>query len=206
MFCVECSKQVDTCLGKKILCKFCGMKYDKYNQTNDTYKFIDCLLLKEPVFRHYTLNKPANFERLFFLISIQIGVLFSIQLSNLKISTMLIRGIEYDMMFDRILTQTISQLIYILILHLLLRNIGFLKIAYCILFSSFFNLFKVLFVLWQYRDVQYYMIIETLNCCSNICALKSFSNNHPKICFVVIVSKGFAFFITVLFSSNKSFY
>lgn len=189
MFCIECKKENEDSEHRKILCKFCGRKMDKYTQTNDTLKYIDCLLLKDQVFRHYLNNHKIDLGRLVYIYIWQLIPTIMLRFSNTGISKMQIEELEVDFHLDSIIFQSASQGLYILLLYILLHNIPFLKLMYSIHFSSFYNLFKIIFAVWEYREIQFYVILEILNCCSNVCALKCFDEEHLRICSTVLVSK-----------------
>lgn len=196
MFCIECKGSADDSNHKKIMCKLCGKKIDKYTQLNNTYSIIDCLLLKDQVFRHFILNNKNTTDGIFQLLIIHFSVLLVIKLSNLRISKVIIKDLYLDLQIESPMFQILCFTTYLAILSLFLSRIGAAKLLFCILFSSFFSIFKVIFALWQYKDIQYYLIVEILNCCSNICALKCFDNNHLKICILVMLSKIASFILS----------
>ncbi|KAM0680405.1 sterol homeostasis protein [Glugoides intestinalis] len=196
MFCIECKGFVNDLKNKKVMCKYCGKKIDKYMQLNNTYKLIDCLLLKDQVFRHFILNNKNTTYSIFEQLGIHFSVLLIIKLSNLRITKVFFKGFYLDLQFESPMFQIFSFVVYILLLNIFTHRIRFSTLLFCILFSSFFNIFKIIFSFWQYNDIQYYLIIEILNCCSNICALKCFDNSHLKLCWFVILSKLASFILT----------
>jgi hypothetical protein len=189
MFCIECKKENANFENKKILCLFCGKKVDKYIQTNDTYKILDCFLLKQPIFRHYLCNSMLGPSDLLLTLFFQHLSDFLLYFSNTKISKLEIDNIKIGFHFENITFRIICQFLYILFIKISFYNIPFIKLLHAIYFSSFFNYLKIIFAIWEYKDVQYYIILEILNCCSNICALKCYEDNHLKTCFTIIISK-----------------
>ncbi|ELA41995.1 uncharacterized protein VICG_01012 [Vittaforma corneae ATCC 50505] len=189
MFCVECRRRSVDSENKKIICTFCGKKIDKYTQANDTFKHIDCLLLKDQVFRHYLINHKITLDRFVCIYIWQLIPNILLHFSNVSISKMQIEELEVNLYFGNVLFQVTSQAFYTLLLYTLLGSVPFFKLLYSIHFSSFYNLFKIVFAVWEYKEIQFYAILEILNCCSNVCALKCFDEDHLKICSTVLISK-----------------
>jgi len=196
MICIECGNHCNSL--KKVLCQFCGKKVDKYAQTSDTYKFIDCLLLKDQVLRHLLLNQEINSLRIASAAGWQLLPHLFLYYSGLAISKVSIETVEVDLLIANPIFQMAALGLYILFTHLLLSGIGLRNLAFVICASSFFSFFKVIFVLWEYQDVQFYAALEILNCCSNVCALKCFESDHFKACFAVLISK-VASYVLVLY-------
>lgn len=192
MFCIECENQNQ---NKKFLCKFCGKKTDKYLYTSNTYKFIDCILLKDQVYRHFILNHKINIESLFYTAILYFLPNILIFFSNIKISKLELDDLLIDFHFDNIIFQVFNQILYLFILIVIFKNISKDLLIYSICFSSFFSFFKIFFIIWECQDVQFYVILDILNCCSNVCALKCFQKNPMYICMVVLGSKIFSYII-----------
>ena len=179
MFCIECNKESKHC-KQSTLCEFCCKKMDKYETTSQTYIFVDLILLKRTVFRHFLLNQKITFTRFLRIFILQL----------------IIHHIFVDSSFNKTphlyLKSILLEITYILLVNLTLHfksKMTFYKAIFVILFSSFFNYFKILMVLWDYNRHEYYFIVETLNCCSNIVALKIYEPNQILIIFTVLISK-----------------
>lgn len=169
MFCVECG--IYTKNNKStVLCGHCNKKIDKYMTTNFTYKLIDCLLLNTKIFYHFLLNTPVTFKRFIKFLLLQMFCLFFVKTDEFCFKTNLKIEIFY----------------YVIICGCLYRYICIPRVFFSILFSSFFNYFKILIYLWNYEKIQYYYIADFLNCCSNIVAMRIYNVNKKYLVFIII--------------------
>lgn len=198
LFCIECKMKQNPAEKKKILCKACGNKIDKYTQVNSTYKFIDYLLLKEKVFRHFLLNSPVSPSKILAVLILQILPSMFLRLSNLHLSKLHIDDSPVDMMMDNLYVEMLRIGTYIILLYFFLRDIPFLSVVYFSCFSSFFSFFKILFILWEYEEIRFYLILDFLNCCSNITAFKCIEDDYLKVFSSVVISRGLSHLITFI--------
>ena len=203
MICVECKSKVPIENTKKIHCLKCNYKIDKYSQTSLTLQYIDCLLLKPQIYAHFLVNCRISNSRLFStmllqLLCILIGHLTYI--SNVEIPLLSQYAIMFDFRFQFPYFVT-----YLILNCVIFRHIGIKNVIFILLFSSFFNLFKILFAIWKYDIIFPYFILEILNLCSNVVAMKCFIPSHMKIFVHILVSKAFSFCIVSFFLSKKGF-
>lgn len=151
------------------MCHSCGKKLDKYMQANDALKHIDILLLKEQVFNHELLN-------------VEITSLRYAKFLLLYILTKLVVPCNFK-------RQILKDLFYILFLKVSLARIRFFNLSFAIFFSSFFSYFKIVFMFLNYEHAAYDRILEFLDFCSNVCAIKSLEKNYFTIFSGFILSK-----------------
>lgn len=128
MFCVECGRKAEKISKQSVICKFCKNKLDKYEAMCSTYKYIDCLLMKLNVFNHYLLNNSLDIGRLIKHLIMQITCLLFV--NEVKI--------------------VIELCFYLTVVIMLWGKAKPYRVVFSILFSSFFNYFKVLICLWKY--------------------------------------------------------
>lgn len=201
MICVECRNIVSSVDKKKIHCIKCGKKVDKYSQTCQTLQHIDCLLLKSQIFIHFLVNDPISKLRLLSVALLQLSCMFVVHfayITNTNIRLVPPYYLLFNMKFQFLYTT-----VYLGIICVLFKDLGIKRVLFVLTFSSFFNSFKILFALWRYDRLLPYFILEILNLCSNVAALKCFYSNHTKIFISLLLSKVLSFSITVLTVSNK---
>lgn len=188
MICIECGKDAGK-PQRKIMCQSCGQKIDKYLHTNYAYRFIDCIVLRDQVFRHLFLNQELSLYRFLCAIGSQVLPHLFLYYSRLSVTRMSLEADEIDLHLEDPAFQICALILYILLVYIFFRSLSMIMIAFCICSSSFFSLFKIIFVLWKYQKVHFYVALEILNCCSNICALKCFEKDYFKVYATVMVSK-----------------
>lgn len=189
MICVECNFVVPAMREPCVLCPKCGLKIDKYSGTSDTYKILDCLLLKQQVFCHFLVNCKIPPFRFFKFLFFQLAIsLFCFNSSVFAENSYFIRAIYSDLFYTVLVTT---------LLHYKFRpgNISYYNIVFGLVFSSFYNYLKILFVIWQYSELYYFFVLEMMNTFSNICALKANGINHLHCLVLVLLSKGCSWMI-----------
>lgn len=181
MICVECGRQGASQGGSKAQCIHCNERMDKYAQASEAYGYIDCLLLKEEAFRHYLLNVPVTPLRYLKIVLFQLMSMAAIQIPGTpKLSCV------QDLLGWKV--QVFITLLHVLVLAMIFRSAGWQKISFAVLFSSFFSYFRIILVLWE-CDPHYNVILELLNCCANITALKCFDDRHLRVLQAVFISR-----------------
>jgi hypothetical protein len=200
MICVECKNNVSIADKKKLHCVKCVKKVDKYYQTCQTLQHIDCLLLKSEIFIHYLVNDPISRLRLFSACILQLFCMFTVHftyITNTNIKLVPPYYLLFDIRFQLLYAST-----YLSIICILFNDIGIKRILFLLTFSSYFNSFKILFALWRYDRLLPYFILEILNLCSNVAALKCFYSDHKKTFIYILMSKIFSFMIAVMLLSG----
>lgn len=193
MICVECREPASDHGTTKTLCIHCNRRIDRYAQTSDTHRYVDCLLLKDQVFRHYLLNTEITPSRY-----LKVSLLQLVSMMVLQVPTGIPKsGSALGLHFTELKVQLLITPLYILLLGTAFRSVGWYKITFIVLFSSFFSYFRIVFVLWEYRDPQYHAVLELLNCCANITALKCFDSHRLKVLLFVLLSRAICLFVVL---------
>lgn len=190
--CVECAAEIPWEMKARLYCLFCNKKANKYIQVAHTYKIIDLLLLKDTIFRHFLINNTLNHSTLLILFILHVFSIISIRLARLNIRPLILYGahtIQIDFYFSSTFVHLLIPIVYIVILKLCLWNISLPILIRCVLFSSFYNFFKMVFSLWKYSFVQYFIIVEALCCTGNIVALYCISKDFHRVFSIVFTAK-----------------
>ena len=190
--CVECSAEIPPAARLKLYCPFCNKKSDKYAEVNNTCTIIDLLLLKEAVFRHMLLNTRFSAWRLCALVLLHLCSIASVRVFGLRIGALAVNGasqFSLDFLFSDVVIQASMMATYILCLRLAFGGIRLAPLAYYVLFSSFYSLFRILFSFWKYDTVQYFVIIEILGCTGNAIALNCVDRDSAKVFSTVVLAK-----------------
>jgi lipid intermediate transporter len=192
LVCIECNVKADHNLKDKTLCVECAKKIDKYMEVNLTLKIIDLLLLKKPVFKHFLINNKFYTISFVNLVLTHLSCEILISFADFSVSNLIIKGertLEINLRYSSLLAQILGNMVYMSILSICFPLLDRKKLLSAVLFSSFFNYFKILFALWSYREVKYFLIIEILNCAANALALDCYENDVIKVGSSVILSK-----------------
>lgn len=199
--CVECAEIVEHRVLKIPYCKNCNCKADKYIEINNAYKIIDLLLMKASVYRHFLLNTDSTLWSIGTLLILHYLAIISISLFEIQISALTIEGIEIfsigPLLFNLYIQLASTGL------YLLLLCIGFYKVSpyiilYITLFSSYFNILKIVFSMWQCTTVQHFIVIDVLNLVSNVTALSCIKKNDSGIFSTVFICKILSILIPIL--------
>lgn len=198
MICVECRESENSHRRAGTLCATCNKTIDRYAQACETYRYIDCLLLKDQVFRHYLLNIGITPSRYLKIVLLQLVSTIVLQIPSGSLVP------SSASCLTELQAQVLITLLYVCLLCAIFRSIGWYKIAFAVLFSSFFNYFRIIFVLWEYRDPQYHAVLELLNCCANITALKCFNSHRLKVLLAVLFSRAICWLVVLRLQGTGS--
>ncbi|KAI4292500.1 hypothetical protein PAPHI01_1774 [Pancytospora philotis] len=190
--CIECSAPAPAQTKSKLYCQNCSSKVDKYSEVNNTLKIIDLLLLKESAFRHYLFNRQCSRCDLAKLALIYFISAVSIHLAGLQITPLKVdadRIVKIDLYYSSLWVQFTSLAIYLACLRCVFRRIDFALFLYAVLMSSFYNVFKIVFSIWNYNVVQYFIIVEILSSCGNIFALLCIEGDFATVSSTVLLAK-----------------
>lgn len=203
--CVECLNTKSQQEYEKVVCVQCGKKTDKYREVNTTYRLIDLLLLKEGVFRHYLINKRTSMVELFILVLLHSLTFLITQISQIEIKLLIIKGnpsYSIDMCYTDAYVQASLFILYTAGLVLLFKQLNVLLVVRAVLFSSFPNIFKILLVLWEYSQPQYYIILDLINSYSNIVALSTLTNDFRISLSTILLLKLICMLIVVIIKNK----
>lgn len=203
--CVECLNTKSQQEYEKVVCVQCGKKTDKYREVNTTYRLIDLLLLKEGVFRHYLINKRTSMVELFILVLLHSLTFLITQISQIEIKLLIIKGnpsYSIDMCYTDAYVQASLFILYTAGLILLFKQLDVLLVVRAVLFSSFPNIFKILLVLWEYSQPQYYIILDLINSYSNIVALSTLTNDFRISLSTILLLKLICMLIVVIIKNK----
>lgn len=203
--CVECLNTKSQQEYEKVVCVQCGKKTDKYREVNTTYRLIDLLLLKEGVFRHYLINKRTSMVELFILVLLHSLTFLITQISQIEIKLLIIKGnpsYSIDMCYTDAYVQASLFILYTAGLVLLFKQLDVLLVVRAVLFSSFPNIFKILLVLWEYSQPQYYIILDLINSYSNIVALSTLTNDFRISLSTIFLLKLICMLIVVIIKNK----
>lgn len=202
MICVECMSEVTSEYKKKVICKYCNKKIDKYRQTSNSLKYIDCLLLKPQIFVHFLINFEISNIRLVRTSLLQLLSIFT--MNSAYANDKKAMNVTLDINISECSFQILSFISYFTLMCLSFRKLGIRKALFTLLFSSFFNLFKLMFSLWRYESIYSYLILEVLNFCSNVAAFKCFDSDHKRVFTSVLTCKVLSYAITVFITSQDT--
>lgn len=201
MICIECSSEFPENQKIKPYCVFCRKKVDKYFEANNVYKVIDLLLFKKKVFLHFLINTKPYFRDtllhiIFFIFSNFIVVFYKPRFSVLELFSY--KFIFSDLYFINIGVQLLDLIFYCFFIKLFFYKIPFYILLRCIVISSFYSGFKVLFAFWTADLLVNLIVVDILNIVGNSLALNCIKKNDNQYIFVFVIfkvmSKAFAIF------------
>lgn len=162
-----------------------------YREVTSTYRIIDLILLKKGVFRHYLLNRPAGTLYLLALLLCHVVTFYAPQICNLKVQRLAVISEEFteiELFYSNAFLQTCLFIAYVSSLTFLCRNTGVFLVIYSIVFSSFFNFIKMLLVLWNSTQPEYFILVDLLCCCSNTVAFSSIARDStPRLSSTILL-------------------
>lgn len=190
--CIECGANQTS--NNKSFCNKCGNKIDKYTEMSETLCMIDLILLKEPVFKHFIINKQFRIENNILIVLLYILSILSPAINEMhkmsekyKINKLKIGlGTEIDLGYSKITIQIASIILYILFIKILFNNIKISKIINITIFSSFFMHLRIAFSLWKYSEIQYYILSDILMCLGNICGMSCYESKDKAYAGVIL--------------------
>lgn len=223
--CVECGKSTgEIFLRRKSYfqvnrCGNCGNFVDKYFELSATVQFIELLLLKDEVLRHFIFNVSISSRTFAFYITI---------LAWLKL-VLLLRNSPFEVVINHIYRHQyqkemvnafflckiglyiififLEYLSYVFVIKLFrfASNFNAASILKVIVFSSYFQLFNFLAVIWDYQDCTVHEVVtDVLTTMANIKSMsiltrKSCKNIYTGILFAKAVSLGTSLVLKMLF-------
>lgn len=170
--CVECGKNTDkiflqtTSYFQVNRCKYCGNFVDKYFEISTTVQFIELLLIKDKVLRHFIFNIsiPNRIFVLYSIILVWIKLILFIRNSPFGIVINHLYRHQYQkkvmslVSIQKILLYLVcialEYLSYTLIIKLFdfADDVPTILILKTIVFSSYSQIFNFLNVIWDYQD------------------------------------------------------
>lgn len=174
--CIECGTKYQHNSEKTTFCKNCHQNCDKYFEFSDTIKLLDILLMKKEIFRHYIFNYEGNSKLLKFgILMILCKIIYRIE------KTCKYSGIGNIMIcIGNCLLEFLFYFSMILLTYRKNDGITYKNVFDAIVVSSYYYLFILFIILWQYESVQYFYLLEVLTAFSNSVALSSMKSRESK--------------------------
>ncbi|KAM0672673.1 hypothetical protein CWI42_100110 [Ordospora colligata] len=179
--CIECGTKSEHLFMKSSTtqqickCGSCGKRMDRYFEVNNLIKLIDLLLLKRRVFRHYLFNNTSMLENNGVHCLAMLGLLMvkSVMMSiteDGEIPRFLCAADWHEKLFMakevmkacKIMIAEFVELVMLIgmLMCLFGKHTGFVTLSKAVVFSSFYCLFVLVMVMWNYKPREYLIVID----------------------------------------------
>jgi hypothetical protein len=152
---------------------------DRYYEVNNTLLLIDILLLRVEVFRHIIHNRTIIRPFIFYSTYFISRVVFISKYFNLY------NTFSFSLILKLIICAFIEMGLLVLFVSFL--NKFMLSLVFnTFIITSFYYLFVYFMILWSYKELEYYVLIEILVMLSNSIGLSCISKCSIEYMFIVI--------------------